>query len=115
MPVIVRVFRGKDWKEIAETQKAWISNSNQEDIKEEVQRLADLYSHSTIEGLMDGFKCAKCKKEAFKRCSKCKKVWYCSKECQVSHWKESHKAECVESKKEPTPKHPDNSLITELD
>lgn len=30
----------------------------------------------------------------FKTCSKCRKVWYCSAECQKSHWK-CHKRECA--------------------
>lgn len=29
-----------------------------------------------------------------KRCGKCKKAVYCSKYCQVLHWKEGHKEEC---------------------
>jgi len=28
------------------------------------------------------------------RCTGCKTVIYCSKECQVSHWKSGHRAEC---------------------
>mmetsp|Transcript_33755 Transcript_33755/g.85422 ORF Transcript_33755/g.85422 Transcript_33755/m.85422 type:complete len:1314 (-) Transcript_33755:702-4643(-) len=44
-------------------------------------------------------KCAACAKtEAasgdFKRCSQCKSVWYCDKECQKGHWK-AHKKECA--------------------
>ena len=31
----------------------------------------------------------------FKRCSRCKSNWYCSKGCQVQHWNENHKSECV--------------------
>eukprot|EP01029_Cantina_marsupialis_P029719 TRINITY_DN782068_c0_g1_i1.p1 TRINITY_DN782068_c0_g1~~TRINITY_DN782068_c0_g1_i1.p1 ORF type:complete len:188 (-),score=68.06 TRINITY_DN782068_c0_g1_i1:224-787(-) len=30
----------------------------------------------------------------FSKCSACKSVHYCSKECQVTHWKSGHKAEC---------------------
>ncbi len=30
-----------------------------------------------------------------KTCSVCKQVWYCSKPCQVAHWKSHHKAECI--------------------
>ncbi len=37
-----------------------------------MQSLADLYSNNSVEGLLEGFKCGKCGKEAFKRCSKCK-------------------------------------------
>ena len=28
------------------------------------------------------------------KCSKCRSVWYCSKECQAKHWKGGHKAMC---------------------
>jgi hypothetical protein len=38
--------------------------------------------------------CAQCNKEASKKCGKCKKVWYCSRECQTSHWK-LHKSVCL--------------------
>ena len=39
--------------------------------------------------------CAVCKAGGQDACSQCKKVWYCSKECQRKHWKASHKTECV--------------------
>lgn len=29
------------------------------------------------------------------RCSRCRSVWYCSRECQSSHWRASHKRECL--------------------
>ncbi|KAK8816076.1 MYND-type zinc finger protein [Blastocystis sp. ATCC 50177/Nand II] len=31
----------------------------------------------------------------FKKCSRCKTACYCSKECQLEHWKNGHKKECV--------------------
>ena len=31
---------------------------------------------------------------SLKVCTGCKRVRYHSKECQVAHWKESHKGEC---------------------
>ena len=34
-----------------------------------------------------------CKPESTQRCSKCKYVWYCGRECQVADWK-SHKKMC---------------------
>lgn len=45
--------------------------------------------------------CAQCKKgaqqlaqENLLRCAQCKTAYYCSKECQVEHWKSSHKRRC---------------------
>ncbi|XP_057301462.1 uncharacterized protein LOC130635946 [Hydractinia symbiolongicarpus] len=35
-------------------------------------------------------------KEGRKRCSRCKKAFYCSQECQVKHWKEEHKKSCAQ-------------------
>merc|ERR1712194_342860 len=29
------------------------------------------------------------------RCSKCHVMHYCSKECQIRHWKRGHKIECM--------------------
>jgi len=28
------------------------------------------------------------------RCAQCKEMWYCTKQCQLSHWRSHHKAEC---------------------
>ena len=40
--------------------------------------------------------CILCKRRSkdLKRCTKCKWASYCGRECQLSHWKEGHKAEC---------------------
>ncbi len=47
--------------------------------------------------------CSNCQvaeqKEQFKICSGCKKTRYCSRECQVNHWKNGgHKADCKATK-----------------
>ena len=76
-----------------------LTSSIDETQKQQIQRLADLYTNNTVEGLIDGFKCKKCTKQAFKRCSKCRSVWYCSKECQVGDWPE-HKVSCNRIAKE---------------
>lgn len=39
-------------------------------------------------------RCAQCTKEATKKCSKCKIVRYCTRECQSKHWNEGHKKRC---------------------
>lgn len=44
-------------------------------------------------------KCGSCglPKPDMKKCSRCKKVVYCSKECQLKDWKAGHKHVCVNS------------------
>lgn len=51
--------------------------------------------------------CAVCKAKSTKRCGKCQGPLYCSKECQLSHWKE-HKKTCG---KVPT-RHPGEFVCT---
>lgn len=38
--------------------------------------------------------CAHCGDIGLKRCGKCHEVKYCSRPCQVAHWKAGHKARC---------------------
>ncbi|KAG9448025.1 hypothetical protein H6P81_014153 [Aristolochia fimbriata] len=38
--------------------------------------------------------CARCLAPATTRCSRCKSVRYCSGNCQIIHWRQSHKLEC---------------------
>ena len=47
--------------------------------------------------------CEKCGKEAMKmnKCSACRLVWYCSRECQLGDWK-AHKKACKKVKQELT-------------
>lgn len=44
--------------------------------------------------------CAVCKKPAAasKPCSRCEEFWYCSSECQLSHWNAEHKSVCLKHK-----------------
>eukprot|EP01084_Bolivina_argentea_P254214 427337_1 len=45
--------------------------------------------------------CVSCQKpNASKLCGGCKQVHYCSKTCQVNHWKSNHKKECKRLKKQ---------------
>lgn len=32
---------------------------------------------------------------SLKACIRCRSVWYCGKECQIDHWKDGHKADCI--------------------
>ena len=51
------------------------------------------YDCEALEGLIEAPpKCAVCGSEAGKRCSRCQNEWYCSRECQVGHWKKHKKA-----------------------
>jgi len=45
---------------------------------------------------MGEIKCGLCDKEISVklRCSRCKSVYYCSRKCQIKHWKSNHKKEC---------------------
>ena len=48
-------------------------------------------------------KCGSCFKSLDgigKKCTRCKSVYYCNKECQVKDWKENHKKDCVDEIKE---------------
>ena len=41
--------------------------------------------------------CASCGKPATLKCSRCKTVVYCNKNCQTEHWKLGHKKQCAEA------------------
>ena len=60
--------------------------------------------------------CSACgeKSDTVKKCTACKCVWYCDKECQNKHWKE-HKKECKRIKKELVKREGKLDLGTELD
>jgi hypothetical protein len=59
-------------------------------------------SKSTVEAdIIPSRVCANCDKPAagpddrtFKRCGRCKLVWYCCKTCQKKHWRKEHKHVC---------------------
>ena len=53
-----------------------------------------------------GVSCASCDKHIFaaKKCGRCTQVSYCSKKCQVRHWK-SHKRQCIPATKHHPPSH----------
>ena len=53
------------------------------------------YFSSIEEKYLDSHACAACgAPEVSKRCSRCKKVFYCDAECQAAHWKSSHRSSC---------------------
>ncbi|KAK8648242.1 hypothetical protein V6N13_129002 [Hibiscus sabdariffa] len=44
--------------------------------------------------------CARCSGPATTRCSRCKAVRYCSGRCQIIHWRQVHKEECLQLESE---------------
>ncbi|KAK8985512.1 hypothetical protein V6N11_068766 [Hibiscus sabdariffa] len=44
--------------------------------------------------------CARCFGPATTRCSRCKAVRYCSGRCQIIHWRQVHKEDCLQSESE---------------
>ncbi|MCL7026115.1 hypothetical protein MKW94_003246, partial [Papaver nudicaule] len=40
--------------------------------------------------------CSVCGNPANSRCSRCKSIRYCSRDCQIQHWRAGHKLECKE-------------------
>lgn len=49
--------------------------------------------YSDIQKVQQTFPCPICGKDALDRCSRCKKIYYCSQECQKTAWK-IHKQNC---------------------
>ena len=84
-------LQNTNWEKLARDSIQFFNNSAAN--REEMSRMAQLYNTDAFEEIMEAPRCAKCNGEASQRCSKCKKVWYCSRECQVSAWVE-HKLKC---------------------
>ena len=72
---------------------AWqVKNVFREESREELMKLAK--SANVIdENSWQVPKCPVCEKIADQRCSGCRRVFYCSRDCQVSHW-QKHKTIC---------------------
>ncbi|XP_014273095.1 zinc finger MYND domain-containing protein 10 [Halyomorpha halys] len=80
------------WKEIAEKRVHLLFYPHHNNLLSIVKGFAN-----GMDGLVDLADnlntCAVCFAKALKRCSKCHKVWYCSRKCQVDNWA-SHKLLC---------------------
>jgi len=64
-------------------------------LMERAKKLAASYDFNNFEPTLPAMgTCAACGQDAEKRCSKCRQTWYCSRDCQVEHWK-THKVNCV--------------------
>jgi len=90
---ILKENHGK-FEAIAKHQMKKYFDPNQQEIQYQAQRLAETYDFDKMDSLICGPSyCSRCNTEATKRCSRCKQEWYCTRECQVEHWKE-HKPVC---------------------
>lgn len=95
----MKLIQGKDWPSIADTLKQGIFSNDAKSRQKDLERLAGVYSIDSFD-FADPI-CAVCGGKAYKRCSACKSEWYCTRECQVGHWKQ-HEPICkvrVEEKK----------------
>lgn len=88
-----RIMGGRDWDAIAEYQLKKFFSPTEEQVKEEMKALVDLYASDVYDDFLGDPKCASCGDAAQQRCSKCKSEWYCSRECQLTRWKD-HKPIC---------------------
>ncbi|KAM8758786.1 zinc finger MYND domain-containing protein 10 [Rhynchonycteris naso] len=89
-----RESKGK-WLAIAKHQLLHVFSPSEQDLRLQAQRWAETYRLDVLEAVApDRPRCAYCGAEAFKRCSRCQKEWYCCRECQVKHWKK-HGKTCV--------------------
>nr|CAH7759453.1 unnamed protein product [Callosobruchus chinensis] len=86
---------GGKWKKLAQKQLPLVFNNDKEALQEVAKKLSVAYNTDLLEKLevKDRATCAQCGKGAIQRCSKCKKSWYCSRACQVTHWPQ-HREEC---------------------
>ncbi|KAH7092535.1 hypothetical protein FB567DRAFT_239785 [Paraphoma chrysanthemicola] len=65
------------------------------ELTDDKSRTADLEAIEAVEKLLGEGICNACGEEGFAlRCEKCRKMTYCSRECQVKHWKKEHKRKC---------------------
>ncbi|KAF4529604.1 hypothetical protein B566_EDAN017927 [Ephemera danica] len=80
----------KGWGKISKKQTALLINCSTEHAAKIAERMCDSLHYTT----KDTHHCSYCHRTAKSRCSRCKKVWYCSRKCQVQHFP-SHKNNCT--------------------
>lgn len=97
---IIRKAKQTGYQEISEKQAKIFLNAEPDNIFAIAKRLQSAYNidylanyEETVKEAKQTNQCGKCKKIATKKCSKCERVYYCSRDCQVSEWS-SHKIEC---------------------
>lgn len=65
------------------------TSKDQEKNREEIKKILSAQAYSLQNDI-----CLNCGKKGTKLCFRCRKVKYCSRECQVAHWKKQHKKYC---------------------
>lgn len=113
-----RILEEMKLNKILENQKSEIWNiSKMKNDKEFYKNIGEIYSHQLFPTQKEAHVmiCANCGIEATKRCSRCKQVWYCGKECQIAHFKNIHKNVCkkIEAENESHLKEKSSALIPE--
>ncbi|XP_063983250.1 zinc finger MYND domain-containing protein 10 [Diachasmimorpha longicaudata] len=84
----------KKWKNIAKSQGELFYNNDINHVKGCADILSVAYDVDKMVATAVRH-CASCSEIATKKCSKCKSVWYCGRECQVNDWP-GHKNKCEE-------------------
>ena len=78
----------------------WTSKVREEAARQEalVAIMNDAEEDATIREMAEeeAMACSVCKKSAKKRCTGCKRTWYCSIDCQKRDFKKKHKRLCKE-------------------
>ncbi|XP_027341225.1 ubiquitin carboxyl-terminal hydrolase 15 isoform X2 [Abrus precatorius] len=95
LPLVAYILLGK-WSETTKKRdriNLLAQLAAEESLRAEEMAVADVLppvssSKSELHG------CARCSAPARTRCSRCKTVRYCSGNCQIIHWRLSHKQEC---------------------
>ena len=86
-------YQGR-WTKLARQQLERNFRTDLATIQEQARRLAAVYDLDRMAPLMpEATRCSACGEPAAKKCSRCKAVWYCGRQCQVQHWP-VHKVDC---------------------
>ena len=85
-------LEGKSRAELADIAEWQVKNVFKEEDREELIKLAKT-ANVIDENNWEVPKCPVCEKIADQRCSGCRRVFYCSRDCQLSHW-QKHKVIC---------------------
>ncbi|KAF4747102.1 Zinc finger MYND domain-containing protein 10 [Perkinsus olseni] len=95
-------YRGR-WKEVAEGHFSALISADKEEGSEGLKKLSKMVSIPDEWRLameegdeLQAPKCPQCGKEADQRCTRCKREFYCSRDCQVTHWR-VHREHCQQA------------------